>query len=137
MAAVAIGIVGCAVIAGLIVSGSPAEQRVRRLDDDRVRDLRGIADAVNAFAKARGRLPDSLDELSGGPTATVRTRDAATGEPYAFRQTGPMAFELCARFEREALEGSSYWVNRFWSHGPGRQCFQLDAETVPSGPERP
>jgi hypothetical protein len=137
MAAVAIAIVACAVIAGLIVSGSPAGQRIRRLDEDRVRDLRGIADAVSAFAKARGRLPDSLDELSGGPTVNVRTRDASTGEPYAFRQTGPLAFELCARFEREALEGSSHLVNRFWSHGPGRQCFQLDAETAPPGGGRP
>jgi hypothetical protein len=137
MAALAIGLVASAVIAGLIVSGSPAEQRIRRFDEERVRDLRGIADSVSAFAKARGRLPESLDELAGGPSVNARTRDSSTGEPYGYRHTGGLGFELCARFEREALEGSSYWVNRFWSHGPGRQCFRLDAETMPPGPGRP
>ena len=38
-----------AVAAGLIILGSPAQERERRIDDRRVADLHGIAAATNLY----------------------------------------------------------------------------------------
>ncbi len=57
------------------------------------------------------------------PSAT----DPLTGRPYEYRILGPSAYELCAEFERNTEEDNPRPAD-FWSHGPGRQCFQLEAK---------
>jgi hypothetical protein len=57
-------VVLAAIVAGMVMLGSPSDERARRLDERRVSDLAGIRNAVNFFSDRNGRLPASLDELS-------------------------------------------------------------------------
>jgi hypothetical protein len=112
-----------AVIAGLLVMGSPGEQRLLRLDDQRVMDLRQLSFAAeNRWTEARG-LPATASELVDGRYLSRLPVDPVSGEPYAYRVTGPRQFELCAEFarpSRPALEDD------FWFHEAGPACFSFD-----------
>ena len=129
--AVAIAIVITAVVAGLMVAGSPAEERRRRLDERRVADLRDLSSAVHGFARTEGRLPASLDELEKRPERTGVVRDPETGTPYLYVAWEGLKYELCAQFagptdEEQGRETSA----PFWRHPAGPHCFALEA---PSG----
>jgi hypothetical protein len=125
---VAIAVVLGAIVAGLIIVGSPGKERMRRLDERRVRDLVGITRAVNGHWARNARLPSSLDELLGSPSADVENRDPLTGQPYVYTVVGGKTYELCADFQRDSRETDSNFFGRFWSHGAGRRCYRLDAE---------
>lgn len=119
-------VVFAAVIAGIVILGSPSEERARRLDQRRVSELRGIRSAVDFFYVDKGRLPASLDELATQPGVRV-SADPVTNEAYRYRPLGGDAFELCATFERasELQPGSGVDI---WQHPAGAHCFTLKVE---------
>lgn len=128
-----IGLVGLAVITGLVVVGSPTEARARRLDERRVADLRRITRATNLYRTRHDRLPESLQALAQDPEASLHGRDPATGESYEYQVLGPNSYAVCARFER-ADSDASYQepesvAEDAWRHGVGRQCFRREAPT--------
>jgi hypothetical protein len=50
-----------------------------------------------------------------------------TEEPYSYRAIDDASrYELCAVFEADGE--SPEFSDRFWAHGVGRQCFELDAQ---------
>lgn len=108
---------------GLLILGSPADERVNRLDRRRVQDLQQIERAVNLHRTRQGRLPGSLDELSRDAGIRISGNDPVTGEPYGYRPIDDTKFEVCAVFET-AERSEPVDVAWFWSHGAGRQCFQ-------------
>lgn len=121
-------VVAVAVAAGLYLAGSPADERQRRLDERRVADLTGIADATDVYWTRHGRVPATLDELRREPGAALTASDPETGEAYELHPEGGKSFEICARFAqpsdaRRAGDG-------FWRHGAGRQCFKREARSV-------
>ena len=61
-----IAIVGAAIAAGLFVTGSPAEQRLLRLDEQRVTDLRQLSYAANYRWDRQQQLPSSAADLVDG-----------------------------------------------------------------------
>ena len=124
----AIATVAGAIVAGLMIVGSPGNERMRRVDDRRVRDLVDITRAVNGYWTKHARLPSSLDELLESPGTAVESRDPLTGQPYSFGVLGMKTYELCADFQRESSDINSDASSRFWSHGTGRRCFRLEAE---------
>jgi hypothetical protein len=124
----AVAVVAGAVVAGLIVAGSPAEERLRRLDERRVRDLRSINEAINAFTKRDDRLPASLEELVNHPESSVTTEDPQ-GVPYGYRPLEALKYELCAEFQRPTGDDDARPTpGPFWRHPAGRHCFALEAE---------
>jgi hypothetical protein len=127
-AGLAVAAVVAVVITGLIVSGSPAEQRVRRLDERRAQDLAQIKGAVDAYWSTRNGIPESFAELTEaqGPYLRNHERDPENGVPYEYRVVGDSAYELCAEFQRATDDESPYM--REWSHPAGRRCFRLVPE---------
>jgi hypothetical protein len=118
--------VAAAIVAGLVLIGSPSAQRIRRLDEIRVRDLMQLSYAVNVYFGMEGTLPMSVDALATVPDASFRsTMDPSTSEPYSYRAIGESRYELCATFDAEHIDGE--FDNRFWAHGAGRKCFEVDA----------
>ena len=142
LVSLAIVAVVVAVVAGLMALPAPSEERVRRLDERRVEDLRGISRAMDLYWTRNGRLPASIADLSGEPGVNVRSRDPATGQEYELRVLEEATYELCASFERPTADygeppGPADDVSDdFWSHGVGRRCFRLDAQEVPAREER-
>ena len=124
-----------AVIAGLYLSGSPGEQRLLRLDEQRVQDLRAISHNIDTYRTARDALPQDLDIL----VETQRLRrlpvDPVTGARYEYEIVAEDDYRLCAEFDRPSPPSAA--IEDFWLHPRGRQCFALSARPSASGLGRP
>lgn len=112
-----------AVVAGLTLIGSPAEQRLLRLDEQRVNELRLLAKAAERRWDSEERLPDSAADLVDGQYLTRLPTDPTTREPYQYRVTAPRQFEVCATFDRPSRPERA---GDFWFHGAGQRCFPFD-----------
>ena len=116
------------VVIGIFLLDSPAQERLRRLDERRLSDLREISFAVDAYWTREGVLPSSLEELGNEERIVRELADPVTGEPYEYHAGTGSSYELCAVFSRNTTtdeRGSLY--KTFWLHDSGRQCFQLEA----------
>jgi len=128
-----IAVVVAVVIVGVILLDSPAQERLRRLDERRVDDLRSISAELDFYWTREGALPSSLEELSNEAGVFIELHDPETGQPYEYRVLGSNTYELCAQFSRDTAEERDHFYRDYWSHSAGRQCFELEAQAV----ERP
>jgi hypothetical protein len=122
LAAVLVVIVALAVTTGIMIIGSPSEERTRRLDARRVEDLQGISQSVEIYRTRHQRFPASLEELAAEPGLSAVQPDPVSGSPYGYRTVDARSYELCGEFDRETADVRAAG---FWSHGAGRQCFTL------------
>ena len=120
-----IAVVAAAVVAGLVVTGSPSEQRLLRLDDQRVNDLQQLSRTAEFRWNEAQRLPASAADLVDGNYLSRLPVDPVTGEPYGYRVTGVRAFEVCATFDRRSRETAAA---SFWFHEAGDRCFSFELE---------
>ena len=121
-------VVVAAVIAGLLLLGSPALERMRKLDEQRISDLRAVANAVDRYTNQHNNMPTSLDELSKERGIHIKLIDPETSHPYEYKITGENSYELCASFSHSSAEDQDQSNEQFWSHNLGRHCFQLEAK---------
>jgi hypothetical protein len=115
-------VVAAAVVAGLLVIGSPAEQRLLRFDEQRISELGQLADRAELQWTQEQRLATTAAELVDQYLTRLPT-DPETQEPYEYRTTGPRQFEVCGTFDRPSrpeLAGD------FWFHNAGRHCFSFE-----------
>lgn len=124
------------VVLGVAVAvlDSPAEQRLLRLDERRVDDLRAIGEAIDLYWSEEGALPPDLDTLAGWQALEVTTTDPVTGAPYGYSTTDSRTYELCATFAARfpTPDSRNRWHRHHssWHHPAGEHCFELEAETV-------
>lgn len=141
--ALAILVVTGAVVAALLLLGTPSQQRSRWADSLRVQDLQSIKHAIDRFYAQRRQLPESLAQLEhsdGGGAPLPRIRDVQTKQLYEYRALGQRQYELGAVFETdtsfESITGSDrtdHYAYRdkslpFWKHESGPQRFRLRAK---------
>jgi hypothetical protein len=120
-----------AVAGGLLLVGSPGEARLKRLDDQRVADLRRISSAVALYRTRTGTLPASLDAVRTQGAWRTPPRDPETDQAYEYRVLVDNRYELCATFDRLSDEERPLWsTDVFWAHTSGRQCFPVDVTNV-------
>ena len=144
------------IVAGFLIVGSPATQRARRFDEQRVWDLQAIQSEVIGRWIRKEALPENLDALPSGATGFAAPLDPETRTPYEYRVTGPLAYELCAAFKTENPQPDpwSYHAplsimphgeypsrvpppNDTWTHGMGRACFSRTIDPEFYKPEKP
>ena len=111
--------------AGFYLIGPPAGERARRLDARREADLQRLRLAIDLYWTRNGRLPAALDELHAEAGTSIYARDPQSGEAYAYGVKNGVRYELCAAFS-----GASEGRADFWSHGAGRQCFEIAATRI-------
>jgi hypothetical protein len=128
LAAVLTIVVAAAVVTGIVIIGSPMDERTRRLDTRRVLDLQQISQAVRVYHMRHQRTPASLDELSREPGLAIVPRDPVSGQPYRYSSVDSESYELCGTFDRD----SDARTPGFWSHGAGTQCFALNVKQTPT-----
>ena len=116
-------VVAAAVVAGLLVTGSPQQQRLARLDEVRLMDLDALERAVLAYHERNDRLPADLDELATHPGIRVPLQDPAGHPPYRYRMIDASRFELCATFDTDTLQAQGAPMARDRAHAKGEQCF--------------
>jgi hypothetical protein len=138
-AAIAVVVVGTAVVWGFVVVGSPGTERRRKIDERRVDDLRAIENAVRELCvvhdggskKLRAPLPATLDDLverasregiSRYRYGGINITDPESGEAYGYRITGEAKFELCATFSLPRDNRKDPW----WDHSTGTHCYTVD-----------
>lgn len=147
-----VGAVAASVVAvilgGLIISGSPKEERARQFDAQRLGELQQISYAIDAYWNYEGKLPESAVELLNRREYYVPAiGDPRTGEAYQYQVLDADSYELCANFETEsgfdAKANGSFarpvpahpageQAEGFWKHGIGRTCYTIDVRKDPS-----
>jgi len=124
---------GITLVWGIMLSGSPATQRLYRFDEKRMENLTGIHQEIMNIVYdgepyrtdilPRKAVPATLEEVQA---AAVYTRpeisDPETGAPYEYRVVSRTVYELCATFNFERNE--AYDVR--WNHSAGRHCYTID-----------
>lgn len=124
-------------VAGLMASGSPQQERARRLDEQRVNDLEQISYAVDQFYGINKVIPNSLEDLQNSRNVYIRSiSDPETGAPYEYSTQDDRHYTLCAVFASESqqdLKSDLTRGNAFWTHGQGRACFDFETPTLDTG----
>ena len=127
------------VVIGFAVIGSPRAQREYRYDSQKVSDLQNIQWQVINYYQMKGVLPEGLTNLNDSLKPGLISNDPQTGEAYVYKKTGPLAFELCASFNKETRLGipvdggvgvaGGYYYDTMpaggdnWEHKAGEHCF--------------
>jgi hypothetical protein len=134
---------GIAAITGVVVglllgftaTGGPSAQRAMQADLQRIRDLHHIAEAVRAAVlQGSSTLPPTLQQVPRAGGSNPRITDPETNTEYEYTPGAGTAYQLCAIFAHDSQDEIQQGRDRFWGHGTGRQCFQLDARTpTPAG----
>ncbi len=138
------------VAAEFVIVGTPGQQRRERLDQQRVDNLQALQNQVLNYWIQKEKIPQKAEELEDTISGFRVPRDPDTSEPYEYRPTGALSFELCAVFatiEQNntlttppkpaiAPERRPYAEN--WDHGAGRTCFTrtIDPELYKPEPKR-
>ena len=137
-----------AIGAGFFIVGTPQQIRAEKQDMIRVNDLESIQWLLVNYWQQKESLPAALADLNDPIRNSVIPLDPKTQQPYEYRATGALSFELCATFagEREdRLEGERPMMDPTsiapggktlpdnWAHAAGRACFQrtIDPELYP------
>jgi len=118
-----------AVIVGWLFIGSPSKVRLIRFDTIRATDLAAISGVLANYRLTHESLPQTLDELQkSAPNASLSFKDPE-GQPYEYAARDSFAYELCATFDRstDTPADPAPLHSVFEKHGPGRQCFSLEA----------
>jgi hypothetical protein len=125
LALAAAAVVVVVLVFGFRLLGPPRNQRAITADEQRVSDLRGLAQALQA--RQTPQLPATLAELRQGPQ--LHLHDPLSNTPYEYHPKTGTSYQLCATFETVSAEGDSEYQqpSAFWRHTKGRQCFELDA----------
>lgn len=113
-------------LVGLYLSGPPAEQRLLRLDERRVRDLNQIANAAQRYWQEQGELPATLQQLVDGRRLNKLPVDPGSGQAYQYT-AGDKQFSVCAEFSRPT---EAMTTIEFWQHPAGAHCFEFDTTVI-------
>ncbi len=125
-----------AIVIGIILIGSPAFQRAKMFDDQRVSDLESIQNQiVYTQWQNKGTVPENLSVLNDPISGFTVPTDPETGASYEYSKISSSSFELCATFETVASTSTENenvpvptlypdpTTNQNWQHGIGNVCF--------------
>ncbi len=125
------------VAAGFFIIGTPATQRNRRFDEQRVQNLQMLQDQVINQWTQKGVLPAQISLLNDTISGFVAPTDPKTKAAYEYRVVDQNAFEICANFEtvndssQPLMQGQYYdTYNQNWNHKAEHTCFsrKIDPE---------
>ncbi len=128
-------VVLAAIVWGIALVGSPGSARIRRFDDQRLRDLQTIFREIQSLCQdpdikneLKKPLPRTLDELAAlARSERINLVDPETGDRYLYRISDETTYELCATFSSERDSD----IDVFWNHPAGHYCFTVDALDPP------
>jgi hypothetical protein len=143
-----------AVVCSFVIMGSPANQRLLRLDDRRIGDLQNIQYQIINYWQQKEKLPENLSQLSNPISGYSLPVDPEfeKGNIYEYVVKEKLKFELCATFAlpmpkgwKEYSDGGGIMpmvnyggkdiattsrpypgggINESWDHQAGRICFE-------------
>jgi len=131
---IAIVFILASIIAGFIVIGSPATQRARRFDNQRVIDLQTIQWQVVNYWQQKEVLPKNLTDLNDSITGFILPKDPETDTDYAYEVVSKLGFKLCSSFNLDSVNRNNNYSkpsfveytglqNENWQYVKGDSCF--------------
>lgn len=120
---------------GFLIAGSPQSERMRRLDEQRINDLRTIQQEIRnitldmSSASTVQRLPLPADLKTVQQQAVYAQPDIAdpvSGTPYTYTVKSESMYELCAVFDTTRDQE----FDIFWNHPAGEHCFNIDVMDI-------
>ncbi len=125
-----------AVIAGFLIVGSPAQERLRRFDQQRVQDLQMLQSELINYWQNKGVLPEKLAKMEDATRGVAIPHDPQSGADYSYRIVSKESFELCADFAKPTDSEETGYPSKFmrplpygsgadsnWQHESGKKCF--------------
>ena len=142
----AIVIVILSLVVGFMVMGSPANQRMRHYDDQRVSDLQNINYQIINYWQLKRSLPRVTSDVENKATGNIIPVDPETGVAYSYEVVTPLSYKLCATFSLpsvgvdSAMRGGETQPvpvpttkiagQENWSHSMGIQCYTRTIDPV-------
>jgi len=129
-------VVLASIILGFFIIGTPAVQRERRFDEERISDLQIMQSEIVSYWDLKDVLPQALSDLENSISGYMVQNDPKTGESYGYRVISDLTFELCATFNRSSNDFGVVSVptdpylyrgvfpSQNWEHEAGRTCFE-------------
>lgn len=126
------------IVFGFMKSGSPAQERLRKFDYQRISNLQEIQSQIIFYWQGKEKLPLKLEDLEDPISGYISSKDPQTGELYEYIIVSENEFKLCANFN---LKGDDQYsiakpnaVNNNWQHEAGKYCFdrKIDKDLYPS-----
>src|SRR3989344_742136 len=100
-------VVLASIIYGFFLIGTPATQRARRFDEQRVNNLSVLQSELINYWQQKDELPQSLDVLRSQISGFMPPVDPETGQPYEYMVTDLLSFKLCAEFKTSSMTADS------------------------------
>lgn len=123
--------VAASIVAAIATIGTPARQRMLRLDERRVHDITQLQSAIEGHFEIEGGLPASLDALARSRAWAAREfRDPDTGEAYGYRILDARRYQLCATFAAPTPQPQRRWAAEL-VHPAGRHCVTHVVKATP------
>lgn len=132
---VGMGILGAvlvAVIGGMLLIGSPTQQRELRIDNQEVADLTNISQTILQYWQQTKALPKGLSQLENDING-YRVPQSPRGQAYEYAVTGDLSFKICATFLQASDAKSNVSTLKQpdgfmqegpqWKHESGHTCF--------------
>ncbi|MEM8981735.1 MAG: hypothetical protein AAGC71_01820 [Pseudomonadota bacterium] len=119
-------VVAAAVVVGLVLAGSPTENRLQRLDKTRRYDLVNITSSIDTYSADKKTLPTALPDLVNGRRLSRLPSDPITDIPYTYNVIDETHYELCATFSTASVDDGG---DDFWAHPKGHHCFTFEVRT--------
>ena len=122
------------IIVGFFIIGTPAVQRERRFDEQRVENLQTLQSQIINYWTQKEVLPQNLGALEDSISGFIVPKDPDSDSPYGYNVIDSLSFELCATFKtssddfgptsKRARTISPYdSFQQNWSHQAERTCF--------------
>lgn len=127
-------------IVGIWIAGSPAEQRARRLDQERANRMDQITYQIDEFYRMEKRLPSNLTDLKGKVSwwNEMSILDPESAAPFEYVTLSEKRYQICAVFLRTSDKNTGYRYptaesteTPFWQHNDGRVCFERSVRLPP------
>jgi hypothetical protein len=111
-----------AVVAGALLTGSPAQEPERGADALRLQALQQLSAAIGVYYQESGALPAHLAALLDSSRLAAVPTDPVSSRPYEYAPETDDSYMLCAQFDAASVGDESAG---FWKHNAGRSCFRL------------
>lgn len=127
-----------AIVIGFYFIGSPSEQRLRRLDEQKIQSLQTIQMDLENYWITNKKLPKALADLKGTKYSASTLFDPQSNKPYEYKVVDEKNYQLCADFNLTSYSWDfskkygQILPDYNWGHNSGKYCFDLSLDaTIP------
>lgn len=134
LAGVIVAIVIASVVIGILLIGTPVDQRNRRFDETRIQNLQNLQSQIVNYWIQKKVLPEKLNQLEDSISGFIAPTDPESKQAYDYKIANQLSFELCATFKTnnqdflptdKGVKMTSPYdsFQQNWNHQAEKTCF--------------